>query len=187
MKAGLPAGRLCGPTRLGGALMGWPGVRHVVGMRLQALALGLSLIAAAAAGCANPACEEAVVVRVYDDCRLSSSSASAAGCVGLPGTPEAEADYQGALRGHLTAACELNDPEVDAECLKTETCEAIAAGACTTRSSPSAARRTCALACAQTEQDCIQACSTAASWGACTDCELSCVGSGEDCTDACPE
>lgn len=137
-------------------------------------------------GCSNPVCNQDVVQRLLEDCHLSVGSATGASCYGLEGAPETAAT-QAAL-DHQVAACEIADPSADASCLKTATCADIEAGACfDSAEMSSAARSACRTDCFGQELSCVDACSSRASWDACTSCELDCVRARVDCIDACPE
>lgn len=134
-------------------------------------------------GCSsNPACDKEVTDRLLADCALVASSANGALCRGLPGDPGTD----DGLDAHLAAACEIRDPDVDADCLLTADCGDILSGECSLSSEePSQETRACQTSCQEAEQECVRTCGSEASFDACLACELDCVEAGQSCVDDC--
>lgn len=138
------------------------------------------------AGCSsNPACEEEVQDRLLSDCQLSLSSASGGLCRGLTGDP-GDPGADTALAAHRTTACEIEDPDLDVDCLLAATCDEIMMGQCSSSSgSSSAETRACRAACSTTEQQCLQGCRAGGDFDGCLACELECVEASSSCRGDC--
>jgi hypothetical protein len=144
----------------------------------------ISLVAFLAACSSNPVCETEVLNRLVNDCRLTVSVVSIAACQGLSGSPEVSGIQSEAERFNLEA-CRIEDPDLDAECLKTEQCMPIEQGACNLPDRT--VRETdCVSTCFRSESECSEGCRMRATFDECSNCKLSCAETHRTCVDACP-
>lgn len=142
----------------------------------------LAWLSVGAACGSNPVCEEAVVTRLLDECKISFSGVSSAACASLPGAP---ADTGPALARSLSRrSCERADPEsFDADCLRTTSCMEIELGACTMAASETDPG--CAAQCGDEAFVCGESCGDGTDYAGCTGCLDRCADAEVDCRLAC--
>lgn len=144
-------------------------------------------MAVAACSSSNPVCDEDVRNRLLTDCKITVSVASGALCLALDGAPEDPAT-DARLDEHRASTCEIADPDLDAECLKTVSCDRFGTEANICGDPISTARSACFSSCYDTELTCVQECSnSSADFDACLVCEVACASTAKSCAEDCPD
>ncbi len=149
-------------------------------MKMFIRTLSLILMAATTAACSNPVCDPPVLERLLQDCSLQVSSANFSACAGLPDSPMDNIPS-------LVEACEIVDPNLDAECLRTATCEQITMGQCSDSNGSDVAPidQMCFSECFSAGQTCSESCGMEAAYAGCSDCLLECEREIERCEANC--
>ena len=143
---------------------------------LPLLALAVALTSVACTN-SNPACEEAVVTRLLDECSLVVGRTSLTPCLDFA---DEGADH---VAFHV-ATCEIVDPGADAECLRTSPCDDVPA--CIIEDS--VVEPQCAAVCIDEQRMCASSCEdTEMTFETCSACLLECERRVQSCFEACPD
>lgn len=130
--------------------------------------------------CSEDPCDEDLVQDLAERCGLQIGVVSGTSCVAL-------SSDQAELTALQKSLCEASDPDLDADCLRNESCEEISAGACADDSGSSSSRDpNCSVQCQMTALDCGFDCGPAArTFEQCSECALDCQEAFSECVDAC--
>ena len=130
-----------------------------------------------ACGSENPVCDDDTFSKLFNECELSTGGILPRNC---STAPTADSTFV-----HFQKACEIDDPKLDAACIRESSCEEILNRKCVGSSNGgSSSFAQCFSACVGVEQVCTSECDGEFET-VCSECALDCVRDRNSCVDKC--